>query len=120
MGRGSARMNADMAQLKHIDITEKIIRAFFQVYNTLGYGFLENVCENALIIELPKLGLGTIAQHPIGVTCDNTVVGEYYLKATRLEVGLILNFGPRKDMISVLNPRRSAFIRVPFQELLCL
>ena len=116
-----------MDKLKHNEITDKIIKAFYQVYNTLGYGFLEKVYENALIIELKKLGLNVIAQHPIKVFYDNAIVGEYfadmfvestviieikaakaisieheaqilnYLKATQLEVGLILNFGPKAE-----------------------
>ena len=116
-----------MDNLKHKDITDKIIKAFYQVYNTMGYGFLEKVYENALIIELKKLGLNVIAQHPIRVYYDTAVVGEYfadilventiiieikaakaisieheaqilnYLKATQLEVGLILNFGPKAE-----------------------
>jgi len=116
-----------MDKLKHNEITDKIIKAFYQVYNTLGYGFLEKVYENALIIELKKLGLIVIAQHSIQVYYDNAVVGDYfadilventviieikaakaiileheaqllnYLRATQLEVGLILNFGPKAE-----------------------
>jgi len=116
-----------MDKLKHNDITDKIIKAFYQVYNTLGYGFLEKVYENALIIELKKLSLNVIAQYPIRVYYDTVVVGDYfadilvestviieikvaktisiehevqllnYLKATQLEVGLILNFGPKAE-----------------------
>jgi len=68
-GRGFSRMNADnvMNELKHGNITEKILAAFFRVYNVLGYGFLEKVYENALLIELKKLGLLAVAQHPIRV-----------------------------------------------------
>ena len=127
LGRGFSRMNADMDKLKYNEITDKIIKAFYHVYNTLGYGFLEKVYENALIIELKKLGLNVITQHPIRVYYDNAVIGEYfadilvenaiiieikaakaiiieheaqllnYLKATQLEVGLILNFGPKAE-----------------------
>jgi GxxExxY protein len=127
VGHGSTRTNANMDKLKYTDITDKIIKAFFQVYNTLGYGFLEKVYENALVIELKKLGLNVIAQHPIRVFYESAVIGEYvadivvehaviieikaaktisieheaqllnYLKATQLEVGLILNFGPKAE-----------------------
>ena len=128
-GRGFSRMNADnvVNELKHGNITEKILATFFRVYNVLGYGFLEKVYENALLIELKKLGLPAVAQLPIRVFYDNMVVGEYfadllvdnaiiieikaaktiipeheaqllnYLKATQLEVGLILNFGPKAE-----------------------
>jgi len=49
-----------MNQLKYSEITDKIIKAFYQVYNTLGYGFLEKIYENALIIEVesPPAGAG--------------------------------------------------------------
>ena len=107
----------------HKDITSKIISAFYAVYNKLGYGFLEKVYENALIIELEKLGLSVRQQVPIQVCYEGKVVGEYfadllvddkviaelkatkeiidaheaqlinYLKATNIEVGLLLNFG---------------------------
>ena len=104
--------------------TQIIIRCFYKVYNTLGYGFQEKVYENALAIELKKEGLKCFQQSPIEVYYDNFVVGTYfsdivvdnevivelkavegdiikqyelqlqnYLKATELEVGLVLNFG---------------------------
>jgi GxxExxY protein len=109
--------------MKHKELTQKIIGAFYTVYNTLGYGFLENVYENALKIELQKMGLHVASQHAINVYYDGQVVGEFfadlliedqvivelkavrsslpeheaqllnYLNATRYEVGLLLNFG---------------------------
>ena len=108
----------------HEDITDKIIKGFFKVYNTLGYGFLEKVYENALMHELRKQGLVVQPQQLIRVHYDQVVVGDYfadllvankvivelksaqsisadhiaqlmnYLKATDIEVGLLLNFGP--------------------------
>jgi GxxExxY protein len=119
---GASRKSA--LPYKHVEITDKIIAAFYKVYNTLGYGFLEKVYENALGIELCKQGLEVRAQTPITVFYENEVVGEYfadlfvgnaviielkavknladeheaqllnYLKATPYEVGLLLNFGP--------------------------
>ncbi len=110
---------------KHSDLTQQIIGAFFDVYNSLGYGFLEKVYENALTIELRQRGFKVEQQKPICVYYQQQVVGEYfadllfndliilelkvirtiteahqaqllnYLKATEYEVGLILNFGPR-------------------------
>ena len=107
----------------HGDVTELIIKAFYKVYNTLGYGFLEKVYENALKIELSKLGLNVLQQKNIKVFYDENQVGDYfadllvndliivelkaaekiceeheaqllnYLKATDIEVGLLLNFG---------------------------
>jgi GxxExxY protein len=114
-----------MSTFKHADLTEKIIGAFYKVYNSLGYGFLEKVYENALTIELRKLGLQVEQQKPITVYYNDRVVGEYfadlvvnelillelkatrqlakeheaqllnYLKATTIEVGLLLNFGTK-------------------------
>ncbi len=113
--------------MKHSEITEKIIRAYYKVYNTIGHGFLEKVYENSMIIELKKHGLTATKQKPIKVYYDNKLVGEYfadliiddkviielkakgklveqheaqlvnYLKATNIEVGLLLNFGTRPE-----------------------
>jgi GxxExxY protein len=117
--------NKSALPYKHAEVTDKIIAAFYKVYNTLGYGFLEKVYENALAIELRKQGLKVTAQSPITVFYEEHVVGEYfadlfvanaviverkaakdladeheaqllnYLKATPHEVGLLLNFGPK-------------------------
>ena len=125
---------------KHSDITEKIIRAFFTVYNTLGYGFLEKVYENALIIELKKLKLFVEKQKPIYVYYNGELVGEYfadltvnkcviieikaveslreeheyqlinYLKATEIEVGLLLNFGKKPEFRRKVFTNKSAII----------
>ncbi len=108
---------------KHSDITGLIIKAFFNVYNKLGYGFLEKVYENAMIIELQKLGLNCEKQKSIEVFYEEKNVGQYfadiivndcviielkateglieeheaqlvnYLRATKIEVGMLLNFG---------------------------
>jgi GxxExxY protein len=110
---------------KHSDLKEKIIGCFFSVYNQLGYGFSEKIYENAMVIELQQLGLKVEQQKPIIVYYHGQVVGEYfmdmivkdvvivelkavrrilseheaqllnYLKATSIEVGLLLNFGPK-------------------------
>lgn len=114
-------MNAD--NYKHSEITKRIIKAFYTVYNTLGYGFLEKVYENALLIELAEMDLSVKKQEPIKVYYEEKEVGLYfadfiveecvivelkaaeslceehelqlinYLKATEIEVGLLLNFG---------------------------
>lgn len=114
-----------MTDLKHQDITDGIINAFYHVYNKLGYGFLEKVYENALSHELRRRGFDGATQKPIAVWYDGIIVGEYfadlivnecvivemksgisispaheaqlvnYLKATGIEVGLLLNFGPK-------------------------
>jgi GxxExxY protein len=109
------------------DTTEKIIKAFYKVNNTLGYGFLEKVYENAMAIELRKMGFKVLQQANIKVYYENEEVGDYYadllvenqvivelkaaeslgkdheaqlinyLKATRIEVGLLLNFGKKAE-----------------------
>ena len=112
-----------MENLKHSETTGAIIKAFYKVYNTLGFGFLEKVYENALVIELRESGLLVEQQKPIFVYYQGQLVGEYYadlvvnncvilelksaetisraheaqlinyLRATEFEVGLLLNFG---------------------------
>ncbi|MBI5475409.1 MAG: GxxExxY protein [Ignavibacteriales bacterium] len=111
------------------ELTSKIIGAYFKVYNTLGYGFLEKVYENSLKIELLKLGFKVEQQKNIKVFYDGFDVGEYfadlivddlvilelkaaenlcdeheaqllnYLKATDKEVGLLFNFGKEAKFI---------------------
>lgn len=113
--------------LKHSHITGEIIRSFYEVYNSLGYGFLERVYENAMVLELRQAGFSVQQQRPISVYYKGKVVGEYfadllvdnlvlvelkaaakiveaheaqlinYLRATNVEVGLLLNFGEKPD-----------------------
>ncbi len=64
--------------LLHKEITEKIIKAFYKVYNTLGYGFLEKVYENTMAIELRKMGLEVKCQYPITVYYESEIVGAYF------------------------------------------
>ncbi|TWI85453.1 GxxExxY protein [Lacibacter cauensis] len=64
--------------LLHEELTSKILRCFYNVYNKLGYGFLEKVYENALLIELQKNGLQALQQKPIKVYYENVQVGSYY------------------------------------------
>ena len=115
-----------MRELIHKEITGQIIGAAFEVYNLLGYGFLEKVYENALIRELQLRGLHATDQYPIKVIYKDAEVGDYcadilvedkvivelktgeafnpiheaqllnYLKATGIKVGLLINFGPKK------------------------
>lgn len=114
--------------LLHQEITDQILQSFYKVYNKLGYGFLEKVYENALIIELNECGLKCEAQLPISVYYNNQRVGNYfadlivedliiielkaaesideaheiqlinYLKATKIEVDLLLNFGKKPEI----------------------
>ena len=112
----------------HKELTDRIIACFYKVYTNLGYGFLEKVYEHAMLIELNKNGLKAISQYPIKVNYDGVSVGEYfadiivedkviielkasanlvpenilqlqnYLKATNIEVGLLLNFGKKPEI----------------------
>jgi len=63
---------------KHVDLTERIIKHFFAVYNNLGYGFLERIYENSLAIELRKARLIREQQKPITIHYQNEIVGEYF------------------------------------------
>ena len=111
---------------KYADVTEKIIKVAFAAYNHLGWGFSEKVYENATSIEGRELGLQIEQQKQILIYYNKTIIGEYfadllvnsvvivelksvqalspehqaqllnYLKATPIEVGLLINFGPKK------------------------
>ena len=112
-------------ELLYQDTTDKIIKAFYKVYNELGFGFLEKVYENAFFLELTTMDLVCERQKPIKVHYNGNIVGEYfadiivnscvivelkaaetlseahelqlinYLKATEIEVGVLLNFGKK-------------------------
>ena len=62
----------------HEELTDKIIRCFYNVYNELGYGFLEKVYENAMLIELRNSGLIAENQFAIKVYYQESEVGSYY------------------------------------------
>ena len=65
-------------KLLHQDITDKIIKAFYKVYNELGFGFLEKVYENAFFLELKAMDLFCEKQKPIKVYYNRNIVGEYF------------------------------------------
>lgn len=111
------------------DLTSSILKIFYNVYNELGYGFLERVYQNALFYELGASGFNVEAQKKIKVYYKEIEVGEYYadivvnnlvilelkasehmaeayefqlinyLKSTDIEVGLLLNFGKKPEFI---------------------
>ncbi|MGB3459580.1 MAG: GxxExxY protein [Halobacteriota archaeon] len=121
-------MNADNQDFKYKELTEEIISIFYRVYNKLGYGFLEKVYENAMMMELKKAGFPAVSQYAIKVLYEGEVIGEYYadilvedkviveikaarslvkeneaqllnyLKATDIEVGLLVNFGTKPEV----------------------
>lgn len=116
---------AGNSQLKHAELTETIIGVFYEVYNELGFGFLESVYRKSLHLALCDKKLSVEAEVPVPVFFRGISVGDFradllvnncillelktaeairiaheaqllnYLRATSLEVGLILNFGPR-------------------------
>jgi GxxExxY protein len=116
-------------ELLHNDLTQAIISTYYDVYNELGYGFLEKVYQNAMYLELNSRGFNVAAQKQIMVTYKGVEVGEYYadlivnnlvilelkaaetmikefesqlinyLRATDIEVGLLFNFGKRPEFI---------------------
>ena len=119
-------------QFLHSEITEQIIGTFYEVYNELGHGFLESVYENSLAIALKDKGFDILQQVKIPVHFRGDKVGEFeadilvngivilelkavrsidsvhiaqllhYLKATDVEVGLLLNFGLRAEFKRVV------------------
>ena len=64
--------------MKQIELTEQIIKIFYKVYNTLGYGFLEKVYEKAMMIEFRKANVPAVSQDPIKVLYEDEIVGEYF------------------------------------------
>jgi GxxExxY protein len=67
-----------MKKLLHSEVTDDILSAFFRVYNTLGFGFLEKVYENSMAISLREMRHSVRQQHPIQVKFDGALVGEYF------------------------------------------
>ena len=132
-------MDTDRHGFKHSEITDKIIKVFFEVYNELGHGFLESVYERSLEIALASLGLKVCRQIQIPVWFRGQPVGDFtadmlvadcvllelkaaraldsshqaqllnYLRATEIEVGLLLNFGLKPEFKRLIfdNPRKA-------------
>jgi GxxExxY protein len=110
--------------VEHEDLTRKIIGCAYAVFNKLGFGFLESVYRKAMVIELGKAGIKVEEERPITVYYDEYVVGKFsadlyveetvvvelksvqnmvrdhevqlvnYLKGTKKDIGLLINFGP--------------------------
>jgi GxxExxY protein len=126
-------MNADQRRFKHEDVTRRIIGAFFDVYNELGYGFLESVYREAMVVALEESGLQVEKEFVLEARFRGKVIGQFkadlivngcvivelkatrelvsaheaqtlnYLRAGVLEVALLFNFGPKPQV------RRLAF-----------
>ena len=84
-----------MEDYKHKELTNKIIQAFYCVYNELGFGFLENVYQNALYFELQNRGFQVEPQKAIDVYYQNQLVGKY--KADLVVNDLII-FGVKPEI----------------------
>lgn len=121
-----------MSELLYKNITDDILKVYFDIYNHLGYGFLEKVYQNAMYFELQKKGYKVEAQKPIKVYLKGQLIGEYYAdlliedkviielkacellmnihvaqlmnysKATPIEVGLLLNFGEEPEFKRII------------------
>lgn len=130
-----------MAEYLYQELSNKIIKCFYEVYNTLGYGFLEKVYERSLLIELQEAGLTTESQKQIKVCYKDLPVGDYiadiivddkiiveiktaeslsiehefqlinYLKSTEYEIGLLLNFGKRPELKRKVFTKQKKLIR---------
>ncbi|TAH22006.1 MAG: GxxExxY protein [Cytophagales bacterium] len=117
-----------MEKLLHQELTDKIIGTYYDVYNTLGYAFMEKVYQNAMYFELNERGFEVEAQKLCRVYYKKYMVGEFYpdiivdnsvilelkateslvyaneiqllnyLRATNIEVGLLLNFGKKPQI----------------------
>jgi len=123
-GTSATRMLAEKTRLIHEELTQKIIGVFFNVYNELGHGFLESVYEEAFCVALAEQNIFYERQRAVPVFFHGRQIGDFrsdilvdskvmielkaiaaierahekqltnYLKATEIEVGIILNFGP--------------------------
>jgi GxxExxY protein len=121
-------MNTHQYGLKNIRLTDPIIGVFYEVHNELGFGFLESVYEASMSIALAQKGVPHETQKPLNVYFRNRLVGEFrvdvltesevllevkavralepvheaqilnYLGATDMEIGLLLNFGPKPQV----------------------
>ena len=128
-------MNTD---LRHYELTQRIIAVFFDVYNELGHGFLESVYHKCLVLALKEAGLTVHSPveipvwfrgHPVGqfegdILVEKCVLLELkaaraldsshkaqllnYLRATEIEIGLLLNFGVKPEFKRLIydNPRK--------------
>jgi len=122
-------------ELIHAQLTGKIIDCFYTVYNNLDFGMLESVYRNALAVELERQGLGARKEVPIEVVYCGVQVGHFrldllvenrvavevkatellsptakrqllnYLRASQLDVGLLLHFGPEPKFHRLISPR---------------
>lgn len=136
-------MNAEQRGLLHEAVTERVLGLFFEVYNELGVGFLESVYEEAFAIALAEAAVRFHRHPPLAVRFRGIAVGLFrpdfvvedsvvvelkvaraidaiheaqllnYLRACRLRVGLLLNFGPKATFRRLVLDTARESIRVP-------
>lgn len=112
---------------EHQELTQKIIGVYYEVYNELGFGFLEGVYEEAMMVALHEAGLCASRQFPVTVHFRGRIIGEFkadllvedavivelkagraldssheaqtlnYLRGTSIEIALLMNFGPKPE-----------------------
>jgi len=139
-------MESNPEGLKHRELTEKIIGVFYDVYNELGHGFLETIYEQALAIALAQAGMKVERQVGVSVWFRTQQVGDFradmrvdgkvlleikaaraidqahekqllnYLRATDIEVGLLLNFGVKPQFRRLVYENERKKIRVDPRE----
>ncbi len=128
--------------LIHGEVTDVVLRMFYEVYNELGGGFPETVYQKSLAMALTQVGLRVAAEVPVSVQFRGVVVGDFrvdlevngcvflelkavsaldkvhdsqilnYLRATKYEVGLLLNFGPKPQFRRFVLENKTKLIRV--------
>jgi GxxExxY protein len=128
------------------DLTSRIIGVFYKVFNELGFGFLESVYRKSMAIALREAGLSVLVESPIAVTYHGELVGAFradivveekivlelktaeqiakaheaqllhYLRASTMEIGLILNFGqlPKCRRVEFRNDRKQHIAKSVF------
>lgn len=128
---------------RHRELSRKIIKCFYEVYNELGPGFMESVYENAMCIVLTNYKLSVQRQYPVDVYFREKVIGEFradiiveekvilelksvckillehqaqlinYLKATDIDVGLLMNFGNQPEFKRFIFDKKRKIRRYP-------
>ncbi len=128
--------------LKHSNLTDRIIGVFYNVYNELGYGFLESTYAEAMVVALQQFGLTAVREVSVPVWFRGVKVGQYfadilvddkillelkaarsldsaheaqllhYLRATKIEIGLLLNFGIHPQFRRLIFDNNRKMIRV--------
>jgi GxxExxY protein len=140
----SPQINADERRYKYSELTEQIIGIFYEVYNELGFGLLEKVYEEAMAVAFRERAINFEQQVPIPVWFHGHTIGSYdadlvvnkvvlvefkacksldpaheaqllhYLRSTEIEVGLLLNFGPRPQVkrLAFANERKKISVHL--------